>query len=194
MGIYKQQTWRWPFAGHPTAIRCHFCLVVWNHGILNDFPKKCWLVLSNICFFSIIIIWDVIPTPLTNSIIFQDVFLTTNQLVFTILTYMGIYGKKKNWNLEMTFFFWGWWESIGIGGTLLSDKTQMWMLHDVCRVALSNVSKRLTQHFNMVNVWHKIAGKLQLYPLGNSLFLWLFSIVMLKLPEGSFFFTWTSTV
>jgi hypothetical protein len=73
-------------------------------------------------FFSIIIIWDVIPTPLTNSIIFQDVFLTTNQLVFTILTYMGIYGKKKTEILKWHIFFWGWWESIGIGGTLLSDK------------------------------------------------------------------------
>ena len=41
--------------------------------------------------------WDVIPTPLTNSIIFQDVFLSTNQMIISFASTVCI----NRWSIGM---------------------------------------------------------------------------------------------
>jgi hypothetical protein len=48
---------------------------------LSHAQKDIWLLVSNMTgLFSISFFWDVIPTPLTKSIIFQDGYCTTNQI------------------------------------------------------------------------------------------------------------------
>ena len=52
-------------------------------GLTESYPLSLdnnWLVVSNICYFPFHI-WDVIRNPLTNSIIFQDGYCTTNQVI-----------------------------------------------------------------------------------------------------------------
>ena len=54
---------------------------VWgvNVGQFQNFMVNIWLVVSTI--FYVHNIWDVIRNPLTNSIIFQDGYCTTNQMI-----------------------------------------------------------------------------------------------------------------
>ena len=72
-----------------------------------------WLVVSNIFYFPFHI-WDVIPTPLTNSIIFQWGRSTTNQFNITRLRH----APKKPWWLVT------WWGHLKRG--LSHDMHTLW--------------------------------------------------------------------
>ena len=68
--------------------RVWFRWVICFSNLARDLIKQYWLVVSNMAgLFSIMNIWDVIPTPLTNSIIFQRGRLKppTSMIIYPII-------------------------------------------------------------------------------------------------------------